>query len=104
MPATAPRSPPSRWTCFASTSPTVFRATEPERETNAGDERTYLASVAPLASRSGGALFRYGGANAAGDDAAFAPPVPRDAFRALAGERRGAASAETRSTARLACA
>ena len=62
-------------------------------ETNAGDERTYLASVAPLASRSGGALFRYGGANAAGDDAAFAPPVPRDAFRALAGERRGAASA-----------
>ena len=62
-------------------------------ETNAGDERTYLASVAPLASRSGGALFRYGGANAAGDDAAFAPPVPRDAFRALAGERRDAASA-----------
>ena len=62
-------------------------------ETNAGDERTYLASVAPLASRSGGALFRYGGANAAGDDAAFAPPVPRDVFRALAGERRGAASA-----------
>lgn len=57
--------------------------------------RAYLASVAPLASRSGGALFRYGGENDAtgeADEKASAPPVPRDAFRALANERRAEAS------------
>ena len=54
-----------------------------------GPASAYLASVVPLASRSGGALFRYGDENTAGEghEKPVAPPVPRDAFRALARER-----------------
>ena len=65
----------------------VFCLDTDTRGDAAGTKKTsgYLASVAPLASRSGGALFRYGAAG--WDDEASAPPVPRDAFRALASER-----------------
>jgi len=65
----------------------VFCVDTDTRGDAAGTKKTsgYLASVAPLASRSGGALFRYGAAG--WDDEASAPPVPRDAFRALASER-----------------
>ena len=66
--------------CFASTSPTVFRATEPERD---GAETNVVPRLrGALAPRSGGALFCYGGANAAGDDAAFAAGASRRVPRA----------------------